>query len=145
MVKGHDGTIDLDAGAGRVLRKEELVLDSFRVVAATGRQSRAAVTISRAGHGTFEAEAAGEGAVDGLFRAVDQAIGTKGRLLRLCMGTAGEDVSGDVRLSVEFEGQEYSGRGLSRDVLEAAARAYVRSVDDYLAKRKRHIPHDTTV
>jgi 2-isopropylmalate synthase len=42
-------------------------MESFRVVAATGRQSRAAVTISHAEHGTFEAEAEGEGPVDAVF------------------------------------------------------------------------------
>ncbi len=34
---------------------------------------------------------------------------------------------------MEFEGQEYGGRGLSQDVVEAAARAYVRAVNVYTA------------
>jgi 2-isopropylmalate synthase len=111
----------------------KFVLESFRVVAATGRQSRAAVTISHAERGTFEAEAEGEGPVDAVFRAIDSATGIKGRLtdFRIDAVTGGKDALGEVRVSVEFEGTEYAGRGLSQDVVEAAARAYVRAVNVY--------------
>jgi 2-isopropylmalate synthase len=34
---------------------------------------------------------------------------------------------------VEFEGGDFAGRGLSQDVVEAAARAYVRAVNVYTA------------
>jgi 2-isopropylmalate synthase len=113
----------------------KFVLESFRVVAATGRQSRAAVTISHAERGTFEAEAEGEGPVDAVFRAIDAATGIKGRLtdFRIDAVTGGKDALGEVRVSVEFEDQEYAGRGLSQDVVEAAARAYVRAVNVYTA------------
>ncbi len=113
----------------------KFVLDSFRVVAATGRQSRAAVTISHAEQGMFEAEAEGEGPVDAVFRAIDAATNIKGRLtdFRIDAVTGGKDALGEVRVSVEFEGQEYGGRGLSQDVVEAAARAYVRAVNVYTA------------
>jgi 2-isopropylmalate synthase len=109
----------------------KFVLESFRVVAATGRQSRAAVTISHAERGTFEAEAEGEGPVDAVFRAIDSASGIQGRLtdFRIDAVTGGKDALGEVRISVEFEGTEYAGRGLSQDVVEAAARAYVRAVN----------------
>jgi 2-isopropylmalate synthase len=130
---------DLEAIAADELGSFEgkFVLDSFRVVAATGRQSRAAVTISHAEHGTFEAEAEGEGPVDAVFRAIDAATGIKGRLtdFRIDAVTGGKDALGEVRVSVEFEGQEYAGRGLSQDVVEAAARAYVRAVNVYTAGR----------
>ncbi|AHY45498.1 2-isopropylmalate synthase [Rubrobacter radiotolerans] len=109
------------------------VFESFRVVAATGRQSRAAVTISHADHGSFEAEAEGEGPVDAVFKAIDAATNIKGRLtdFRIDAVTGGKDALGEVRVQVEFEGNEYSGRGLSQDVVDAAARAYVRAVNVY--------------
>jgi 2-isopropylmalate synthase len=113
----------------------KFVMDTFRVVAATGRQSRAAVTISHAEQGIFEAEAEGEGPVDAVFRAIDAATSIKGRLtdFRIDAVTGGKDALGEVRVSVEFEGNEYAGRGLSQDVVEAAARAYVRAVNVYTA------------
>ncbi len=110
-------------------------MGSLRVVAATGRQSRAAVTVSHEDHGVFEAEAEGEGPVDAVFRAIDAATNIKGRLtdFRIDAVTGGKDALGEVRVSVEFEGNEYAGRGLSQDVVEAAARAYVRAVNVYTA------------
>jgi 2-isopropylmalate synthase len=137
-IADHKKTVtaaDLEAIAADEVGSFEgkFVLDSFRVVAATGRQSRAAVTISHAEHGTFEAEAEGEGPVDAVFRAIDAATNIKGRLtdFRIDAVTGGKDALGEVRVSVEFEGQEYAGRGLSQDVVEAAARAYVRAVNVY--------------
>jgi 2-isopropylmalate synthase len=139
-IADHKKTVtaaDLEAIAADEVGSFEgkFVLDSFRVVAATGRQSRAAVTISHAEQGTFEAEAEGEGPVDAVFRAVDAATNIKGRLtdFRIDAVTGGKDALGEVRVSVEFEGQEYGGRGLSQDVVEAAARAYVRAVNVYTA------------
>jgi 2-isopropylmalate synthase len=113
----------------------KFVLDSFRVVAATGRQSRAAVTISHAENGTYEAEAEGEGPVDAVFKAIDAATSIKGRLtdFRIDAVSGGKDALGEVRVQVEFEGNEYAGRGLSQDVVDAAARAYVRAVNVYLS------------
>jgi 2-isopropylmalate synthase len=71
--------------------------------------------------------------VDAVFRAIDSATGIKGRLtdFRIDAVTGGKDALGEVRVSVEFEGTEYAGRGLSQDVVEAAARAYVRAVNVY--------------
>jgi 2-isopropylmalate synthase len=75
--------------------------------------------------------------VDAVFRAVDAATNIKGRLtdFRIDAVTGGKDALGEVRVSVEFEGNEYGGRGLSQDVVEAAARAYVRAANVYSAGR----------
>ncbi len=139
-IADHKKTVtaaDLEAIAADEVGSFEgkFVLDSFRVVAATGRQSRAAVAISHQDHGTFEAEAEGEGPVDAVFQAIDAATNIKGRLtdFRIDAVTGGKDALGEVRVSVEFEGAEYAGRGLSQDVVEAAARAYVRAVNGYTA------------
>src|SRR5919206_1130499 len=139
-IADHKKTVtaaDLEAIAADEVGSFEgkFVLDSFRVVAATGRQSRAAVSISHEEQGTFEAEAEGEGPVDAVFRAIDAATNIRGRLtdFRIDAVTGGKDALGEVRISVEFEGNDYAGRGLSQDVVEAAARAYVRAVNVYTA------------
>ena len=139
-VADHKKTVtaaDLEAIAADEVGSFEgkYAMGSLRVVAATGRQSRAAVTVSHEDHGVFEAEAEGEGPVDAVFRAIDAATNIKGRLtdFRIDAVTGGKDALGEVRVSVEFEGSEYAGRGLSQDVVEAAARAYVRAVNVYTA------------
>ncbi|CAN5791709.1 2-isopropylmalate synthase [soil metagenome] len=141
-VADHKKTVtaaDLEAIAADEVGSFEgkYALDSLRVVAATGRQSRAAVTISHEELGIFEAEAEGEGPVDAVFRAIDSATNIKGRLtdFRIDAVTGGKDALGEVRVSVELEGSEYAGRGLSQDVVEAAARAYVRAVNVYTGSK----------
>ena len=110
-------------------------LSHFRVVAASDRQSRAAVTITHAENGTYEAEAEGEGPVDSVFKAIDAATGIKGKLrdFRIDAVGGGKDALGEVRIRVEFDGEERSGRGLSQDVVDAAALAYVRAVNVHAA------------
>ena len=141
-VADHKKTVtaaDLEAIAADEVGSFEgkFAMDSLRVVAATGRQSRAAVTITHEEQGIFEAEAEGEGPVDAVFRAIDAATNIKGRLtdFRIDAVTGGKDALGEVRVSVEFEGAEYAGRGLSQDVVEAAARAYVRAVNVYTGSK----------
>ena len=75
--------------------------------------------------------------MDAVFRAIDSATGIQGRLtdVRIDAVTGDKDALGEVRVSVEFGRQEYAGRGLSRDVVEAAARAYVRAVDAEMKHR----------
>src|ERR687894_148708 len=111
-IADHKKTVtaaDLEAIAADEVGSFEgkFVLDSFRVVAATGRQSRAAVAISHADHGTFEAEAEGEGPVDAVFRAVDAATNIKGRLtdFRIDAVTGCKVSIGNGRVSGELEGQ----------------------------------------
>ncbi len=40
---------------------------------------------------------------------------------------------GKARISVNFEGRNYAGRGSSPDAVEAAAHAYLRAVAEYLS------------
>src|SRR3712207_2787276 len=111
-IADHKKTVtaaDLEAIAADEVGSFEgkFVLESFRVVAATGRQSRAAVSISHAERGTFEAEAEGEGPVDAVFRAIDAATGIQGRLtdFRIDAVTGGKDALGEVRASAEFRSE----------------------------------------
>lgn len=62
---------------------DKLVLVAFRVVASTGRRSRATVRISRGGHDHAEAEAEGNGPMDALFRAANVALGIRGEITGL--------------------------------------------------------------
>ena len=49
--------------------------------------------------------------------------------------TGGQDALGEVSVVLELEGQPASGQGVATDILEAAARAYVRA----LSRRRRKV------
>ncbi len=113
---------------------DKLALVTFRVVGSTDRRSRAAVRISRGGRDHAEAEAEGNGPMDAIFRATDAAVGVQGEVTGLRIYAFDDyGMVGKARISVNFEGRNYAGRGSSPDAVEAAAHAYLCAVAEYLS------------
>ena len=82
--------------------------------------------------GMLEEAACGNGPVDAICHAVDKAANLTCRMTswRINAITAGKDALGDVTLKITNDGiKHYVGRGLSTDILEASARAYVNAVN----------------
>jgi 2-isopropylmalate synthase len=124
----HDGR-----SLARIMR-EKLALVAFRVVVSTDRRSRATVRISRGGRDHAEAEAEGNGPMDALFRATDAAVGVQGEVTGLRIHAFDSyGMVGKARITVNFEGRKYTGRGSSPDAVEASAHAYLRAVAAYLS------------
>ena len=116
------------------MKADKLALVAFRVVSSTGHRSRATVRILRDGRGHAEAEAEGTGSMNALFRAADAAVGVRGEVTGLRIYAFDDyDMVGKARITVNFEGRTYAGRGSSPDAVEAAARAYLRAVAAYLS------------
>jgi 2-isopropylmalate synthase len=79
-----------------------------------------------------EVSATGDGMVDASCTAIKQATGVDGRLTdySVMSVTGGVDALADVTLSFESsDGVKVSGRGLSTDVVEASARAFVAALN----------------
>jgi 2-isopropylmalate synthase len=92
------------------------------------------VRISRGGRDHAEAEAEGSGPMDALFRATDAAVGVRGEVTGLRIYAFDTyDMVGKARITVNFEGRKYAGRGSSPDAVEAAAHAYLRAAASYLS------------
>ncbi len=116
------------------MKTDKLALVAFRVVSSTGHRSRATVRISRDCRGHAEAEAEGDGSMDALFRATDAAVGVRGEVTGLRIYAFDDyDMVGKARITVNFEGRRYAGRGTSPDAVEAAASAYLHAVAAYLS------------
>jgi 2-isopropylmalate synthase len=85
------------------------------------------------GHGgeRVETSAEGDGMVDAACKAIKEATGIDGRLTDYTVTsvTGGVDALADVALRFEAEGLSIAGRGLSTDVVEASARAFVNAVN----------------
>jgi 2-isopropylmalate synthase len=75
-------------------------------------------------------ESSGDGPVDAIFRAINAATGIDASLreFRVDAVTEGQDALGEVSVVVEVHGQTGAGQGVSTDIIEAAARAYVRAL-----------------
>ncbi len=120
--------------------EETFVLDTFQVMTGKGMTPVATVSLRDAtGKVELSTDASpGDGPVDAMFTAVDRITGMKGRLLeyRIEAITGGREAMGEVNVTVEIEGREYSGRNASPDVLEASVMAYLQAVNRAVARRK---------
>ncbi len=75
-------------------------------------------------------ESSGDGPVDAIFKAINAATGVDAALreFRVDAVTEGQDALGEVSVVVEVQGQTGAGQAVSTDIIEAAARAYVRAL-----------------
>lgn len=83
----------------------------------------------------IEEAACGNGPVDAICHAVDKVTGMNCTLLNwgIRAVTSGKDAIGEVTLKITEDGERvYVGRGISTDVLEASAKAYVNAVNKLL-------------
>jgi len=78
-----------------------------------------------------EATATGDGMVEAACNAIKQLTGVDGRLTDYTVTsvTGGVDALADVALRFEVEGASMPGRGLSPDVVEASARAFLNAIN----------------
>ncbi|HLK67344.1 MAG TPA: 2-isopropylmalate synthase [Bryobacteraceae bacterium] len=77
--------------------------------------------------GTKQGAAIGDGPVDAVCKAISGVTGMSAKLLRyeIRSVTSGTEALGDVTLHVEAAGRKVLGRGVSTDIIEASAKAYL--------------------
>ncbi len=130
--------MDLEALVTEELRGDELAAYSFvdfEVAASSSGPPMARVNVSvedgsSGSRAVKTGESSGDGPVDAIFRAINAATGVEAALreFRVDAVTEGQDALGEVSVVVEVQGQTGAGQGVSTDIIEAAARAYVRAL-----------------
>jgi 2-isopropylmalate synthase len=80
----------------------------------------------------------GDGPIEAIYRAIDQITGVVGRLLDFSVRSVsrGKDAVGEVFVHVDFEGQSFSGKAASSDLIDASARAYLNAVNKTVHARE---------
>jgi 2-isopropylmalate synthase len=108
----------------------EFALEALEVVGGTVGVPRARVVLTRQGE-KLEAQSEGDGMIDAACRAIKSATGVDATLLEFNVSavTGGVDALGDVIVQLEAGGIKVSGRGVSTDVVEASARAFLGAVN----------------
>ncbi len=124
---------DLEAIVGEELgaaEKDVLVLESLQVEGGTHRSPTATVRLRR-GDRVVEESAVGDGMIDAACGAIQRAAGVEARLVTFNVSsvTSGTDALGDVVVQLDVEGRRVTGRGVSVDVVEASARAYLAAIN----------------
>ena len=79
----------------------------------------------------FSDSATGDGPVDALFNAIDRAIKKKFKIESYSVRsvTSGRQAMGEVVVRMLINEKRYSGRGVSTDILEASAKAYLSAIN----------------
>jgi len=137
--------MDLEALVTDELRSEDIsgyALDWFEVEASSRRPPHARVSVTLPDGGTGEGSFTGDGPIDAVFRAINAAAGVEAKLGEFTIGavTEGQDALGEVSVVVEVEGMSGAGQGVSTDIIDAAARAYVRALS--VARARAHASAD---
>jgi 2-isopropylmalate synthase len=132
-----------ELGTGAVHRFDMVSLD---LNGGTSSTPTARVVLSD-GTAKLEATHEGNGMIDAAIEAIAAATGVRGTLLDFNVSsvTGGGDALGDVVVQIEVDGQKVSGRGVSTDVVEASARAYLNAVNKVLRLRENPVVRDVEV
>ena len=118
--------------------EEIFTLESLQVSSGTNISSTATVSLKINGRETREAACA-DGPVDAIYKAIEKIVNLPVKLESYSISavTGGTDAQGEVVVRVSFDGHLFVGRGLSVDIIEASARAYVNALN----KIMRVYPH----
>jgi 2-isopropylmalate synthase len=132
--------MDLEALVTDELREEipGYSLDWFEVEASSRRPPHARVAVTLADGGSAEGTFTGDGPIDAVFQAIDAATGVGAKLSDFTIGavTEGQDALGEVSVVVEDGGYTGAGQGVSTDIIDAAARAYLRALSVAVARSR---------
>src|SRR4051794_20340458 len=107
-------------------------LEWFDVEASNRRPPHARVSLRAADGSEVAGDFTGDGPVDAIFRAINAATRREVRLreFRIESVTGGQDALGEASVVLELAGQSAAGQGVSTDIIEAAALAYVRALSN---------------
>lgn len=123
------------------------ILDTFNVTCGSvGVLPTASVRI-RVGKRTRTESSTGNGPVDALFNCLMRLTGIRCRLVDYAISAngTGVDALGQVDVSIELEGAVHHGMGLSTDIIEASALAFLHAMNNYeRAKRLGNNPLKTS-
>jgi 2-isopropylmalate synthase len=129
--KGPIGTEELRALVEeRDLSRELFSLEHVQFFSGSGMLPTATVQV-RTPEGIKTATATGDGPVDAVYKALAEAIRFKPilELYRVESVTGSTEALGEVSVKLSWEGLQASGFGVSPDIIEASARAYLDAVN----------------
>ncbi|HEY8746767.1 MAG TPA: 2-isopropylmalate synthase [Tepidisphaeraceae bacterium] len=106
-------------------------LVGLQVTAGSNTIPTATVTLKDSNGETVQDASIGDGPVDAIYSAIQRLTGIKCALMdyRIRAVTKGKEAMGEVNIEIDHNERKVRGRGLSTDILEASALAYVAAVN----------------
>ena len=112
---------------------------SLEVTTGTGRLPRAKICLNAEGREVL-VESEGDGAVDAIFKAIEQVANSQTKLALYSVNaiTEGTESQGEVTVRMEKSGRIVNGTGADTDILLASAKAYVDALNLLTTEGKAH-------
>ena len=110
-------------------------LVNFHTSAGTGTIPTATVQLKCNGEDVQQDAATGDGPIDAVFRALERIMGVTARLqdYEVRSVSSGKDALGEVLVEISVAGRTYHGKGVSTDIIEASAHAYLKALNKSIA------------
>lgn len=124
MFDGDIEAIIMNSGSGGT---GPWTMAELHITAGTGAIAAAAVRLRHSDGRTVDEASVGDGPVEAAFKALERAAGVNLELrnFEVRSVTMGEDAQGEVTVTVDYNGQSHRGHGISTDIVEAGALAYL--------------------
>jgi 2-isopropylmalate synthase len=109
-------------------------LEYLHVACGTGTLPTGSVKIITKEGGTRVAAACGDGPVDAAYEAIRQATGLSPKLENYSIRavTSGKEALGEATVRIKTDSRTFIGRGVSTDIIEASAKAYIDAINRML-------------
>jgi 2-isopropylmalate synthase len=109
-------------------------LVSFHTSSGIGTIPTATVRMRKPDGKLLTDAACGDGPVDAIYNTIERVTGISARLTdyEIHAVTGGKDAQGEVSLALDIQGRTVRGRGVSTDILEGSAKAFVNAINLYL-------------
>jgi 2-isopropylmalate synthase len=143
--KKHITDEDLEAILDETIRQVPSTFELEYLHIFTGTTVKPTAVIGLLIEGEFVQDVScGNGPVDAAYKAIEKATGRKYALVSYVIDavTGGTDALASVTVKVRDEDRVYTGRGVSADVLEASARAYVNVLNKIVYDEKTRKQHN---
>ena len=113
-------------------------ITGFHTSAGTGTIPTATIELEFEDGSRRQDAATGDGPIDAVFRTLERITGCEARLenYEVRSVSSGKDALGEVSVSVQVRGRSHQGRGISTDIIEASAEAYLMALNRAAAAQK---------
>ncbi|MFH1283006.1 MAG: 2-isopropylmalate synthase [bacterium] len=117
---------------------ETFILDYLNTSSGTGIIPTATIRIKKAGK-IIQDSACGDGPVDACCKAIDKVTGIKVKLADYSLRavSSDKDAQGEVSIKLDYNNSVVLGRGVSTDIIEASARAYLNALNRIMMLPKK--------
>jgi 2-isopropylmalate synthase len=142
---------DIEALIDDVLEQQQSVweLVSLQVMSGTNAVPTATITLRDASGESQQDAGIGDGPIDAIYSAIARITGIRASLTdyRIRAVTRGKEALGEVNIELDDSGTKVRGRGVSTDIIEASAQAYLAAINRLRmhAYRKRDVTQHSGV